>query len=234
MKILAIESSAGPASCVVLEDGQILASSVIHTGLTHSQTLIPMVDAMLRNAGIAFSSIDLLAAAAGPGSFTGIRIGVAAVKGLAFAQDKPCIGVSTLAAMARTVQGLPFTGTVCPVMDARCHQVYTALFDCSEGKFTRMTEDQAISITDLGEKLVNLKKTVLFIGDGAEICYNMLASRVPGVRLAPAHLRYQNAAGVAMEAAASAEQAVSAAELMPVYLRLPQAERELKQRRGLI
>lgn len=233
MKIVAIESSAGPASCAVLEDGRILASSMIHTGLTHSQTLIPMVDAMLRNANITFSSVDLLAVAAGPGSFTGIRIGVAAVKGLAFAQEKPCIGVSTLAAMARGVQGLPFSGTVCAVMDARCHQVYTALFDCHDGELTRMTDDQAIAVAELEKKLLTLKNTILFVGDGAELCYNELVVRVPDVRLAPARFRYQNAVGVAIEAAASAKETVSAEKLMPVYLRLPQAERELRQRKGL-
>ena len=122
MKVLAIESSAGPASCALTEDGRILASAGVHTGLTHSQTLVPMVDGMLKNAGVPLQDVDLLAVAAGPGSFTGVRIGVAAVKGLAFARDIPCVGVSTLAAMARAADGIPFDGVVCAAMDARCRR----------------------------------------------------------------------------------------------------------------
>lgn len=233
MKILAIESSAGPASCAVTEDGRVLASSVIHTGLMHSQTLIPMVDAMLRNAGISFNEIDFLAVAAGPGSFTGIRIGVAAVKGLAFTQDKPCIGVSTLASMARALQGLPYTGILCAAMDARCHQVYTALFECDNGKISRITADEAISISALENKIISLKKPVILFGDGAELCYNTFGLNVPNIAIAPLPLRYQNAIGVALEAAEATDKAVDASKLQPIYLRLPQAERELKRRKGL-
>lgn len=118
MKILAIESSAGPASCAVWEERCILASAAVNTALTHSQTLLPMVSGMLSNAGLTLTDIDAYAVSAGPGSFTGIRIGVSAVKGMAFSDDKPCFGVSTLAAIARNADGLPFDGVVCAVMDA--------------------------------------------------------------------------------------------------------------------
>lgn len=233
MKILAIESSAGPASCAVMEDGRLLATAGVHTGLTHSQTLIPMVDSMLKNAAIPFDDIDLLAVAAGPGSFTGVRIGVAAVKGLAFAKDTPCVGVSTLAAMARLAEGVPFDGIVCAAMDARCRQVYTALFTCGNGRLSRLTPDEALPLDELEKRLVSTKKSIFLVGDGAELCYNTFGNRISGAVLAPPHLRYQQAAGVAAEAAAGPEQAVSAERLQPVYLRLPQAERELRARQGL-
>lgn len=232
MKILAIESSAGPASCTVYHDGKVLADSAVNTGLTHSQTLIPMVDDMLKNAGININDIDLFAVAAGPGSFTGVRIGVAAVKGLAFASEKPCLGVSALAAMARMTEGLPYEGLVCAAMDARCNQVYTALFENHNGHLKRLSEDNAISVDELKNQLEIYKKTVLLIGDGAQLCYNAFGSSVPNVYLAPPNFRFQNSVGVALEAAAFPEHSVSAEELMPVYLRLPQAERELRRRLG--
>ncbi|HJD23470.1 MAG TPA: tRNA (adenosine(37)-N6)-threonylcarbamoyltransferase complex dimerization subunit type 1 TsaB [Firmicutes bacterium] len=233
MKVLAIESSAGPASCALTEDGRILASAGVHTGLTHSQTLVPMVDGMLKNAGVPLQEVDLLAVAAGPGSFTGVRIGVAAVKGLAFARDIPCVGVSTLAAMARAADGIPFDGVVCAAMDARCRQVYTALFDCRGGRLSRRTPDEALTLEELEKRLLFCNKSIFLVGDGAELCYNTFNSRIPGVILAPPHLRFQQAAGVAAEAARNAEKAVSADKLQPVYLRLPQAERELRARQAL-
>lgn len=234
MKILAIESSAGPASCAVVEDGEILASAAVNTRLTHSQTLLPMVAAMLKNSGLSVGQMDVLAVAAGPGSFTGVRIGVAAVKGLAFAQDKPCAGVSTLAAMARCCEGLPFEGLICPVMDARCRQVYTASFLSKGGEVTRLTADEAISMEELKNRLLSAKKMVFLVGDGARMCYNELNDTVPGLWLAPARLRLQHAAGVAAEAARLAEagELCTAQTLLPVYLRLPQAERELRARQA--
>ncbi|HIW73684.1 MAG TPA: tRNA (adenosine(37)-N6)-threonylcarbamoyltransferase complex dimerization subunit type 1 TsaB [Firmicutes bacterium] len=232
MKILAVESSAGPASCALAEEGRILASASVHTGLTHSQTLIPMVDAMLKNAGVLLEEVDLLAVAAGPGSFTGVRIGVAAVKGLAFAKGTPCIGVSTLAAMARVADGLPFDGVVCAAMDARCRQVYTALFDCEGGQISRRTPDEALPLEELEKRLISCNKSIFLVGDGAELCYNTFSARVPGLTLAPPRLQFQQAAGVAAEAAFGAGEAVSADRLQPVYLRLPQAERELRARQA--
>lgn len=234
MKILAMESSAGPASCAVVEDGEILASAAVNTRLTHSQTLLPMMGAMLKNSGLSLGQIDVLAVAAGPGSFTGVRIGVAAVKGLAFAQDKPCAGVSTLAAMARGCEGLPLEGLICPVMDARCRQVYTAAFETAGGEVSRVSPDEAISMEELKNRLLSAKKSVFLVGDGAQLCYNELNGTVPGLWLAPARLRLQHAVGVAREAARLARDGglCRAADLLPVYLRLPQAERELRARQA--
>ena len=230
LRILAIESSAGPASCAVTDGDRVLASAYAHTGLTHSQTLVPMVNDMLKNAGLTLREMDLLAVAAGPGSFTGVRIGVAAVKGLAFGLDKPCVGVSTLAAMARSAQGLPFDGLVCAAMDARCRQVYAAVFESREGALSRRTPDEALTLDELEERLKTFRKSVFLVGDGAELCYNTFGSRVPGITLAPEFCRYQTARGVAAEASERAADAVTADRLQPVYLRLPQAERELRQR----
>ena len=150
--LLAVESSATPASCAVLrveESGAtLLCESAVNTKLTHSQTLLPMITDMLKNAGLSLADIDALAVAAGPGSFTGVRIGVAAVKGLAFADDLPCVGVSTLEGMARRFEGVPFTGRVLTAMDARCQQIYTALFSCEKGSITRITPDEALPIEE--------------------------------------------------------------------------------------
>ncbi len=232
MKILAIESSAGPASCALAGDGRILASAGVHNGLTHSQTLIPLVDSVLKTAGVPLGEVDLLAVAAGPGSFTGVRIGVAALKGLAFVQDKPCVGVSTLAAMAHTADGIPFEGVVCAAMDARCRQVYTALFSCEGGNLARLTPDEALPLEELEKRLLSCNKSIFLVGDGAELCYNTFSARVPGLVLAPPHLRFQQASGVAAQAALERDKAVSAEKLQPIYLRLPQAERELRARQG--
>lgn len=185
MKILAIDTSAGPASCAVAEEGRLLASAFQNTRLTHSQTLLPMVESMLRGAALTLEEMDLLAVSAGPGSFTGLRIGMAAVKGMAFPGDKPCAAVSTLAAMARNLEGLPLEGLVCPVMDARCQQVYTALFECRDGVVTRQTPDEAISIEELKNRLISVKKSVIMVGDGANLCYNTLKGRHSQVGAAP-------------------------------------------------
>lgn len=232
--ILAIETSAGPVSCALTYKGKIVASAALNTRLTHSQTLLPMVRDMLRNSGAAVEDIDLFAVAAGPGSFTGVRIGVSAVKGMAFPKNTPCAAVSTLAAMARMAEGIPFDGMVCPVMDARCSQVYTASFACEGGRLSRLTPDEAISLAELQNRLLSSKKSVFLVGDGAAMCYTELQGQVPGLFLAPPHLRFQQASGVAAEAAqmALAGRLCSAADLQPAYLRLPQAERELRARQA--
>ncbi len=228
MKILALETSAGPASCAVVEDGVVLASAYNNTALTHSQTLMPMVENMLTQAGVAFSDMDCLAVAAGPGSFTGVRIGVAAVKGLAFAHNKPCVGVSTLAAIAHNAENIGFQGIACAAMDARCRQVYTACFNVENGAFERISEDEAISTDELKAKLLSFGKPILLLGDGAKLCYNEFVNDVPLLYLAAEHIRFQTAIGVAAEATFG--ETVTAEALQPTYLRLPQAERELRAR----
>lgn len=203
-----------------------------NSGLTHSQTLMPMVENLLRASNVSMQEIDALAVNAGPGSFTGVRIGVSAVKGLAFTSNLPCISISTLESMAENVP-LDADTVVCGVMDARCQQVYTALFTADEhGGVIRLSEDEAISIADLGERLKALDKHVILIGDGSELCYRTLHASLPNIALAPVSARMQNAVGTALvaERMYRQNQVLTADELLPTYLRLPQAERELKSR----
>ncbi len=230
--ILAVDTTATPVSCALVRDGRVLALNFAHTGLTHSQTLMPMVEHMLRMTAVTIDQVDALAVNAGPGSFTGVRIGVSCVKGLAFAHHKPCVSVSTLAGMAENAAVLP-DGVVCCVMDARCQQVYAALFEKNEdGDAVRLSPDEAISIEELGERLRALGRPVLLVGDGSDVCYRLLSDTVPRLHQAPPSARYQNAASAAVvaERLFSEGQAISADSLLPVYLRLPQAERELRRR----
>ena len=225
MKILALETSAKAVSAAVSEDGRILASGYQDTGLTHSRTLMPIVEHILKNTGLTVADMDAIAVAAGPGSFTGIRIGVAAAKGLAFAADKPAVGVSTLAAMARNVAFCD--GLVICAMDARRQQVYNALFEAKDGQLTRLTPDRAISLEELAAELENDLRPKTVVGDGARLCFAHLTEAGISCRLAPAHLVMQNAMSVALEAEAMAAEGklVSAQALEPVYLRPAQADR---------
>ena len=214
------------ASVAVSEDGALIAQSYQRSGLTHSRTLMPMCRDLLENCGLTLGEMDVVAVAAGPGSFTGLRIGVATAKGLAWPGDKPCAGVSTLEAMAWPLAHLE--GDLCAVMDARRHQVYNARFQAEEGQLLRLCPDRAISIDELAAELLSREKTQILVGDGAELCYNELTKRGLPVRLAPPHLRWQSAWGVARAAEELARTGglVTAAELAPVYHRLSQAERE--------
>lgn len=230
MKILALESSAVAASVCVCEEEALIAQSFQHTGLTHSRTLMPMCDALLKNCGLTLDEMDLIAVAAGPGSFTGLRIGVAAAKGLAWPGDKLCAGVSTLEAMAWPLAHMETE--VCAVMDARRNQVYNARFAAAAGGLERLCPDRAISIDVLAKELLEHKKPQILVGDGAKLCYNELINRGLAVKLAPPHLLYQSAWGVARGALelSRAGGLVTAAALMPVYHRLSQAERERLER----
>ena len=226
MKTLSLETSAKSVSVAVTEDGKVLASSYQNIGLTHSVTLMPLLDGMLQNAGLSLPDIDLLAVAAGPGSFTGLRIGVSALKGLAWAEDKPCCGVSTLEAMAQNARA--FEGTVICAMDARRSQVYNALFRCESGVLTRLCPDRAIGLAELAEGLVSAPAPKLAVGDGAQLCCDYLTSHGIPCRLALENIRYQSAVGVALAAEDMARrgETVSGRDLVPTYLRLSQAERE--------
>lgn len=226
MKILSVDTSAVCASVAVTEGERIISLCSTNAGLTHSRTLLPMIDSALKNSETELSDIDFFACSAGPGSFTGIRIGIAAVKGLADGTGKKCLSVSTLEALAYNLLGQDVIA--CSVMDARCNQVYCAIFDVCENEVKRLTEDEAIKIDDLKEKLSGFKKKIVFVGDGAEICEKAL-----GYRAAAALTRFQNGASVGICAFRnfSEEKLLSAAELMPVYLRLPQAERELRAKK---
>lgn len=225
MKLLALESSAKAASCAVLEDGALLASAWQATGLTHSRTLLPMVEGMLKNSELTVQDMDAIAVAAGPGSFTGLRIGVSAVKGLAWAAEKPCIPVSTLESMAWPLAHLE--GLIVCAMDARRQQIYNAVFLAEGGTLTRLREDRALSLEDAAADLAGLDGPMTIVGDGAGLCYDFLTGQGVACQLAPEHLRLQSAVGVALAAWRRwPEGAVSTQDLTPVYLRLSQAERE--------
>ncbi|MDP4153049.1 MAG: tRNA (adenosine(37)-N6)-threonylcarbamoyltransferase complex dimerization subunit type 1 TsaB [Bacillota bacterium] len=225
MKILAFETSAKAASVAITDDGKLIGEFYINIGLTHSETMLPMCEKLLGTAGYSLSDIDTIAVAAGPGSFTGIRIGIAAVKGLAFGRDIKCAAVSTLEAAAYNVS--TFDGYIAAVMDARCNQVYNAVFTCQNGRIERITPDRALPIAELEKEIKLYKKQVILVGDGAELCYNAY-QKYEHVRLSAPAVRFQRASSVA--AAAEEGPFVTAEELEAFYLRLPQAERELISR----
>lgn len=231
MLILAIESSASAASAAILEDGRLLGESFVNTKQTHSQTLLPMVEQLLRSLGKACADFDVMAVTNGPGSFTGVRIGVSCIKGLAMPNETPCWGISTLEAIA--MPGRYYEGCIiCAVMDARCGQVYNALFQVTNEKLCRLTPDRALTITELSEECKAYGEKLILFGDGAALCHEVFETW--GARLAPVELRFQRASSVALLALeyAKAEKSVTAQALVPSYLRLPQAERELKKKQG--
>ena len=230
MLILAFETSAKAASVALLENGKLLGEGYQNTDLTHSQTLMVMAEDTLKQCGKLASDVQAVAVAAGPGSFTGVRIGVAAAKGFAWGREIPCYGISTLEAMAHSL-GI-YQGYVCPVMDARRAQVYNALFYVNRGEITRVAPDRAIALADLSEELKSLSEPVFLVGDGSNLCYNTLLKDVPNLVLPPEHRMHQRAVGVALLAvqAAAAGIAPGGAELTPNYLRLSQAEREKLER----
>lgn len=230
MKILALETSAVTASVAVTEDEQLLAQSFQNSGLTHSATLMPMAADLLRNTGISMDDIDVIAVAAGPGSFTGIRIGVAAAKGLAWPGDKLCAPCSTLESMAWQCAHLD--GEICAAMDARRKQVYNARFRAENGVLTRLSEDRAIGLEELAEEVKKSGETQILVGDGAALCYNAFEAAGIPARMMPPHLRYQTAWGVARAALelARQEKLIPAGQMAPQYHRLSQAERERLER----
>ena len=226
MLILAFESSAKAASVALCRDGHLVSQYSQCSGLTHSRTLLPMAEDMLKNAELTLRDVDLIAVAHGPGSFTGIRIGVSTVKGLAWAGDKPCVGVSTLEAMAW--HGLAAGGYVCPVMDARRSQVYNALFEIKDGRPQRLCPDRPIALAELAEDVKKLDAPVFLVGDGAAITRAFFDAQGIPCRVAPENLLWQDAWGVAM--AALDKDPGNADSLLPVYLRLSQAERERQEK----
>lgn len=228
MLILGLETTAAAASCALWQDGSLLAMSYQRSALTHSRTMLPMIEDMLKNADLNMADVDTIAVAQGPGSFTGIRIGVATAKGLCWGAGKKAVGVSTLEAMARNVLFAAGDAVICPVMDARRSQVYGALFD-NTGK--RLTEDAAIAAAELAAKLKELGRSALVLGDGWAVFEKALQQEEIPYRIGPEPLRYQNAWGVCV--AAAEKEPIGADELLPVYLRLSQAERERQEKNHL-
>ncbi len=229
MKLICLETSAKTASAAVVSDGKVLGVTSVTAGLTHSQTILPALTSLLSGCSMNVSDADGFAVSIGPGSFTGLRIGISAVKGMAQGSGKKCIGVSTLEALAYNFTGLSYT--ICPVMDARCGQVYTSLFWANGGEPKRLWEDMAISIEELREKLSSVEGEVMLVGDGAELVFSALSGD-RSVLLAPPALRFQSAASVGLAALhhLETESLSDPGTLMPAYLRLPQAERELLAR----
>lgn len=217
--ILGIDSSAITAGCALYDGGKIVAEQFLNTRHTHSETLLPMVKSMLDGAKITLSEVDGIAVTTGPGSFTGLRIGISCVKGMCFGMDLPCVPVSTLEVVAYNF--VQIDGIICACMDARCKQVYNALFRSENGVITRLCEDRAVTLAELSEELSALGGRVILAGDGAELTHEFTEKKY---ELAPIALRFQRGSGVCLAAEGKPE--IAAAVLMPTYLRLPQAERE--------
>lgn len=230
MKILALDTTAKSASVAITENREPLAVFTLEAGLTHSETVLPMVETALKSLHLSASDADAFAVTAGPGSFTGVRIGISAVKGLAFASEKPCIGVSALEALAYNLRELSGECIVCPVMDARRNQLYNALFHLKNGMLTRLCEDRLISLSALTEELQKADMPVYAAGDG----YSILKNAYP-IKDTPRLMIAQNAYSVALLALDTYEKAedksiFSDISLLPVYLRASQAERELAEK----
>ena len=230
MLILAFETSAKAASVALMEGSRLLGEAYQNTGLTHSQTLMVMAEDLLKQCGKTAADVEAVAVAEGPGSFTGVRIGVAAAKGFAWGREIPCYGISTLEAMAESL-GI-YEGYICPVMDARRSQVYNALFYADGGIMERRSDDRAIALSDLAVELEHLDGPIYLVGDGSTLTYNTLKDRIEELVMPPEHRMHQRATGVGILAAKEAAQgsAPSGGALTPNYLRLSQAEREKLER----
>ncbi len=227
MLMLAFETSAKAASVALFRDENLLAEQYQNTGLTHSQTLMVMAEDVLKQCGYTAQQVEAVAVANGPGSFTGVRIGVAAAKGFAWGAEVPLYGVSTLEAMAR---GLGVAnGIVCAVMDARRSQVYNGIFRFQNGQYSRIREDRAIALADLKEELAALSEPIYLVGDGSKLCHDTLSGEIPNLVMPAPFRMHQRAVGVGLAALAQ-EQSSDPAALSPNYLRLSQAERERNER----
>ena len=228
MKILAFDSTAITASVAVTDGERLLGEITLNNGNTHSETLLPMAEALFRMLSITIADVDLFASSTGPGSFTGVRIGAATLKGMAFGTGKPCVGVSTLEALAYNMRS--HKGIICPVMNARRSQVYTAIFESDGQNLVRITEDMAIGADELDEKLSQYDSPVYLCGDGIEVATECFERTK--IEKTPERLRYQSAYSVAQVALRMYEEgkSVSDAELTATYLRLSQAERERIER----
>ena len=228
MKILALDSSASVCAAALCENEKLLCEITVNTGNTHSETLLPVVEQLLTLTDTRIDDIDMFACSTGPGSFTGVRIGVSTVKGIAFGKNKPCVGISTLDALAQNLSC--YDGIICPVMDARREHVYNALFECKDKKITRLCPDRLISIAELDEELSNIEKKVYLSGDGYSLCKRLFAKTQ--VEYIPERLRLESGYSTALCALKKYEngEALTDFEIAPVYLRPSQAERERNEK----
>ncbi len=227
MNIVAIDTSGPAASCAVMKDGAVIQLTVMNHGLTHSETIMPALDQAMRAAGIGCAEVDVFAAVAGPGSFTGVRIGVCAVKGLAHAWNRPCARVDALEALAMNFYG--FDGLACPILDARRGQVYCAAFDMRNGMPRRAMDDMAMDLSAFVEALPRDRR-IVFLGDGLRVHAATLHDLLPEAMIAPANLQDLHADAACVLAAAHPDEWIEARLLTPIYLRAPQAERERERR----
>ena len=233
MKILAFDSTAKAASVAVCEDERCLALYTIDNGLTQSELLMPMAENILKCLHLSFDDIDMVTASMGPGSFTGVRIGAALVKGIAFGRDIPCVSVSTIEALARNA--MPLKSVIVPVMDAKRGQVYTAIFKSDGKSATRITKDDAISISALAEMLKEYEgEDIYLVGDGYEVASRGLRAAGIEIQETPPLLINENAYSIAQVALEKYKMGefVKDTEIAPIYLRMPQAERERLERLG--
>ena len=230
MKILAFDSTAKAASAAICDGEKLLALYNIDNGLTQSELLLPMIENLLSSLKLDYSDIDIFASSVGPGSFTGVRIGVALLKGLAFGREAACVGVSTLEALAENARGL--SGLIVPVMDARRNEFYNAIFRYDGGELKRLTPDRAISADELAKELIAYGEEIHLTGDGYDVATKLLSERGVTLSETPLLLRCENAysiAKIALEKYKNGE-ILTDSEIMPTYLRLPQAERERLER----
>ncbi len=227
MRILAIDTSSSVASCAIVDGEKLVCEEILNNKLTHSETLMPMIEAVLRKSELTVSEIDRFAAVIGPGSFTGLRIGISAVKALAHAAGKECVGVSTLEAMA---YNLPFTNCfICPIMDARRGEVYNGIYRFENGILTEICTMRAISMDELLEDIKSLNEKTIFLGDGLPVFKDMIKENLGDTALfAPANANAQRASSAAVLAMKC--EGVHYSKLAPVYLRKSQAEREREER----
>ena len=229
MKILAVDTSANTATVCVTEDDKLLAEEIVNHKKTHSQTLMPMIDNVLKNCGTDISEIDIFAVANGPGSFTGLRIGVSAIKGMAHALNKPVIEISTLEGMAYNIYMSDLI--ICPIMDARRDQVYNGVYTWEKGEFTELNAPRALSIEECVEDVKKYNKKIVFLGDGVPVHREYIEKELKESAIfAPASANTQRASSLASIALSRQDSKKSCYEVSPVYLRKPQAEREREER----
>lgn len=229
MKVLGIDTSTKTLSVAICDDDKIICENFINSTMNHSCTLIPTIDNLLVFANLKISDIDLFVTTSGPGSFTGIRIGISTVKGFAWAMDKPCIAISSLEALAFNL--IDTDCIACPVIDARGDRVYTSLFKIHSKKLTRLTDDNVILINELQKKLLNTEENIIFLGDGADLCYNIMKQRINS-KTANSVNRLCRASSVCMvgKDKYKSRQISSAYDIVPQYINLSQAERERNEK----
>lgn len=231
MKLLALESSGLVASVAIVSEDALLAEYTVNYKKTHSQTLLPMLDEIVRMVELPLSDVDAIAISEGPGSFTGLRIGSATAKGLGLALNKPIIAVPTLDSLAYNLYGTD--SLICPMMDARRNQVYTGLYEFNSSEFHVVKEQRAVAVDEIINEINSLNKKVIFLGDGVEAYRQKLMEKTRvDYNFAPLHLAKQRAAAVGALGIIyfKNNKIQTAAEHEPVYLRLSQAERERAER----